>query len=279
MNYVLQPVLTRETLKSAVWAQQLSCVRLVRGRVCPSMLSPVFLIREKNSDPAHRSISGWSPDPYPRGLRRARTPWSTQWHWCLEETIVMTPRAVPKKKKRPSAEMLAGAHRSHVSDSRYSRAFPTCNDSYLEVFVLCFFPSSECGWEPKVTSWCYGVRGHGPLPGSALLTLWTSPQHRDRPLTSCPASPSWKQLLCAPHLPVLWSDAFFFFKSEQWTRCSVWTTRTSHTPHNLYRNKCTDNQRERRGAVETGRVCVHPLTEVVERRAESLSRELRRTTR
>lgn len=39
----------------------------------------------------------------------------------------MTPRAVPKKKKkkRPSAEMLAGAHRSHVSDSRYSQAFPT----------------------------------------------------------------------------------------------------------------------------------------------------------
>lgn len=108
-----------------------------------------------------------------------------------------------KKEKRPSSEMLAGAHRSHVSDSRYSQAFPTCNDSYLEVFVLCFFPSSECGWEPKVTSWCYGVRGHGPLPGSALLTPWTSPQHRDRPLTSCLASPSWKQLLCVPHLPVL----------------------------------------------------------------------------
>lgn len=104
--------------------------------------------------------------------------------------------AKKKKKKRPSAEMLAGAHRSHVSDSRYSQAFPTCNDSYLEVFVLCFFPLSVCGWEPKVTSWCYGVRGHGPLPGSALLTLWTSPQYRDRPLTSCPASPSWTQLLC-----------------------------------------------------------------------------------
>lgn len=50
-----------DTKISAVWAQQLSCVWLVRCRVRPSMLSPVFLIQEENSDPAHSSISGHGP--------------------------------------------------------------------------------------------------------------------------------------------------------------------------------------------------------------------------